>query len=155
MRPMSINARTPPPIGAAERAARLDGLRCQMGEAGVDAVLLGATSSLRYFTGFAWHPSERFCGAIVHADRVDYVVPCFELEKVSQLIGVPGEVLTWEEDEDPYRLIARQLGAKARLGLDDQIALFMFQRLRRAMGDERLADAGAMIKQAAPAQIRR
>jgi Xaa-Pro dipeptidase len=116
-----------------------------MDDAGVDAVLIGATSSLRYFTGVAWHPSERFCGAIVHADRVDYVAPRFELEKMSQLIGVPGDVLTWEEHENPYRLIARQLGAKTRLGLDDQIALFMFHRLRNEMSDERLRDAGPMI----------
>ena len=143
---MSTNGQTlPPPIGASERATRLEGLRRQMAEANVEAVLLGATSSLRYFTGVGWHPSQRFCGARVRADPVDYVAPRFELEKVSQLIGVPGEVLTWEEDEDPYRLIARQLGAKGRLGLDDQIALFMYHRLRGAIGDERLVDAGAMI----------
>ena len=150
-------SRMPAPIGASERAQRLDALRRQMEEGGIDAVLLGATSSLRYFTGVAWHPSERFCGALVRSDRVDYVAPRFELEKVSQLIGVPGEVLTWEEDENPYRLIARQLGARSRLGLDDQMALFMFHRLRRELGDDRLADAGPMInllrRRKSPAEI--
>lgn len=135
----------PPPISQSEREARLAALRQKMSEAGASAVLLGATSSLRYFTGVAWHPSERFCGAIVHADRLEYVAPGFELEKVSQLISVPGEILTWEEEEDPYRLIADRLRPGAALALDDQIALFMFHRLRGTMGDERLRDAGPMI----------
>lgn len=116
-----------------------------MEETGIAAVLLGATSSLRYFTGMVWSPSERFCGALVHADRVEYIAPRFELEKVFQLIQIPGDVLTWEEEESPYKLIAERIEKKGKLALDDQIALFMFQRLRRAMGNARLADAGPMI----------
>jgi len=155
---MSTNVSTrPAPISATERAARLDGLRRQMDGAGVDAVLLGSTTSLRYFTGVSWHASERFCGAIVHGDRIEYVAPGFELAKVSSLLGVSGEVLTWEEDENPYRLIAGRLRANAKLGLDDQIALFMYHRLRAEMGDERLTDAGALIntlrRQKSPAEI--
>src|SRR5688572_15727187 len=155
---MSTNARTrPAPIGAAERGTRLDGLRRQMDAAAVDAVLLGSTTSLRYFTGVDWHPSERFCGAIVHVDRIEYVAPRFELEKVSAMLGVHGEVLTWEEDESPYRLVAGRLKAKGRLGLDDQVALFMYHRLRAEIGDDRLTDAGAMInalrRQKSPAEI--
>lgn len=83
---------SPPPIAQAQRLARLDALRRRMDEAGVATVLLGATASLRYFTGMSWHPSERFCGALVHADRLEYVAPRFELDKVAQIIGVPGEI---------------------------------------------------------------
>jgi Xaa-Pro dipeptidase len=135
----------PPPISRAERETRLAALRQVMEASGAGAVLLGATSSLRYFTGVAWHPSERFCGAIVHADRIEYVAPRFELEKVAQLIGVAGEILTWEEDEDPYRLIADRMAPGAALALDDQMALFMYHRLRETMSDERLRDAGPPI----------
>jgi Xaa-Pro dipeptidase len=142
---MSTKRMPPPAIGLAERQARLEHLRGQMDAGGVAAVLLGATSSLKYFTGVSWHPSERFCGAIVHGDRIEYVAPRFELDKVSQLIGVPGDVLTWEEHESPYRLIADRLAVNAKLGLDDQIALFMYRRLRGEMDDTRLADAGPMI----------
>lgn len=135
----------PAQIGVAERTARLAALRREMNAAGVDAALLGATTSLRYFTGIVWHPSERFLGAIVHAKGgVEYVSPGFELEKVSSLIGIPGDVLTWEEDESPYRLIADRIGG-GQLAVDDQIALFMYRNLRREMSDERLADAGPLI----------
>jgi len=134
----------PPSIGAAERLERLTALRRNMDAAGATAVVLGSTTSLRYFTGLSWHASERFCGAIVHADRLEYVAPRFELEKVSSIIGVPGDVLTWEEEESPYRLIADRVPT-GRVALDDQIALFMYLRLRGEMGDERLTDGGPLI----------
>ena len=137
---------TPERIGLAERKARLDGLRALMGEANIAAVVLGPTSSLRYFTGLSWHPSERFTGAIVHAaGGLEYICPGFEREKVSGIVGVPGEIFTWEEDESPCRLIASRLKAGARIGLDDQVALFFYLGLCRAMGQERVADAGPMI----------
>lgn len=136
----------PRPITAEERHARLAALRKAMAETGLAAVLLGATTSLRYFTGIAWHPSERFLGAIVHAGgELSYVAPRFELEKVSSLIGIPGEVLTWHEHESPYALIGARLGGAGGVGLDDQIPLFMFHKLRAELGDARLADAGALI----------
>lgn len=136
----------PPPITIEERRARLAALRGAMAETGLAAVLLGATTSLRYFTGIAWHPSERFLGAIVHAGgELSYIAPRFELEKVSSLIGVPGEVLTWHEHESPYALISARLGGAGRVGLDEQIPLFMFHKLRAELGDARLADAGALI----------
>jgi Xaa-Pro dipeptidase len=115
-----------------------------MAEARVDAVLIGPTASLRYFTGMSWHPSERFTGAIVHANGgVDYVCPGFERDKVGQIIGIPGDIATWEEDESPYRLIADR--AKGRIAVDDQVALFVYLGLRAAMGEDRLADAGPLI----------
>ncbi len=138
------NQNSPRPIGLAERKRRLEGLRALMDEAGLGAVLLGSTTSLRYFTGVVWHPSERFCGAIVHPDRLEYVAPRFELEKVAQLIGPRGDILTWQEEQDPYKLIAGRLPANSKLGLDDQLPLFMYRRLRRCLSERRLADAGPL-----------
>ncbi|MBL8552539.1 MAG: aminopeptidase P family protein [Hyphomonadaceae bacterium] len=133
-------------IGKAERNARLDRLRELMGEAGVDAVLLGPTSSLRYFTGIVWHPSERFTGALVHAGGgIDYICPRFELEKVSELVSIPGEIHTWEEEESPAKLVAKRLPKTAKLGLDDLMQLFFYVALRREFADRRLVDAGPMI----------
>lgn len=136
----------PPAIGLTERQSRLAALRTQMEAAGVKAALLGATSSLRYFTGLVWHASERLCGAIVHADgQLEYVCPAFEREKVAGIVGVPGEIVTWEEHENPYAMVADRMGPSGVLAVDEQIALFMFLGLRRVLGDERLADAGPLI----------
>jgi len=145
---MTLSARTPPPpIGVAEREARLAALRQRMEVAGVAAVLLGATTSLRYFTGLNWYASERFVGAIVHAGGgLDYVLPRFELDKIKGLIRIPGEILTWEEEASPFRLIAGRIGATDRLALDERMALSMYRSLCAAMDSARLVDAGPMIQ---------
>jgi len=60
----------PPSIGKAERRARIDRLCEEMEKENLGAVLIGPTASLRYFTGVAWHASERFTGALIRADGV-------------------------------------------------------------------------------------
>src|SRR5215469_13974373 len=95
------------PISLAERRERLAELCSLIDAAGLSAVVLGSTKSLRYFTGLVWSPSERLTGAIVHArGDLEYICPGFERSKVSGSIGVPGDILTWEEEESPYALIA-------------------------------------------------
>ena len=145
---MTLSVRTaPPPIGVPEREARLAALRQQMEAAGVAAVLLGATTSLRYFTGLNWYASERFVGAIVHAGGgLDYVLPRFELDKIAGLIRLPGEILTWEEEHSPFRLIAGRIGARDCLALDERMALSMYRSLCAEMDSARLVDAGPMIQ---------
>jgi len=151
-----MRLQAPPPIGSDERRARLTALAASMQSEGFAAVLLGPTTGLRYFTGVAWHPSERFTGALVHGDgRLDYICPRFERDKVGGLITVEGDILTWEEDERPSALIAGRV--KGVLGLDDQMALFFYRALARTMAPERLADAGPAInrlrRRKSPAEI--
>jgi Xaa-Pro dipeptidase len=142
----SVTGSIPAPIGAAERQARLAGLRDGMERAGVDAVLLGSTTSLRYFTGIDWYPSERLLGAVVHGSgELEYITPRFELEKVEGLIGLPGEILTWEEDESPWRLVADRIAPNGRLAVDERMALAMYRSLRAEIDDARLLDAAPMI----------
>jgi len=143
----SVSLSVPAPIGEAERQARLSALRRGMAAAGVESVLLGSTSSLRYFTGLDWYASERLVGALVHASGgMDYIMPRFELEKIEGLIGLPGEILTWEEDESPWRLVADRIGTTGRMALDERMALAMYRSLRAEIDDARLADAGPMIQ---------
>jgi Xaa-Pro dipeptidase len=143
---VSMSAKVPAPIGVAERLGRLAGLRQGMDAAGVETVLLGSTSSLRYFTGLDWYASERLVGALVHASGgLDYITPQFELEKVEGLISLPGEILTWEEDESPWRLVAERIGPTGRMAIDERMALAMYRSLRAEIDDARLADAGPLI----------
>lgn len=142
----SLSTPVPALIGAAERQARLAGLRRGMEAAKVETVLLGSTSSLRYFTGIDWYASERLVGALVHASGgLDYITPRFELEKVEGLITLPGEILTWEEDESPWRLVADRIGAVGRMAVDERIALAMYRSLRTEIDDVRLTDAAPLI----------
>lgn len=141
----TLDLKRPPAISRDARLARLDKLRALLAEAGYAAALLGATPSLRYFTGVKWSPSERFTGAIVHASGgLTYVCPGFERDKVAGIVGVPGDIRTWEEDESPYALISGAL-PKGKLALDDQIPLFTYLGLARALSPERLGDGGPLI----------
>jgi Xaa-Pro dipeptidase len=136
----------PPHIGKDERKARIDKLCGEMDKDGIGAVLIGPTPSLRYFTGVNWHPSERFTGALIRADgRVEYITPAFERDKVGAVIGIEGDIFTWQEEESPYRLIADRLGNKARMAVDESVALFTWLGLRGALDDARLNGGGAII----------
>jgi len=142
----SSSTPVPAPIGVAERQARLAGLRSHMDAAGVATVLLGSTSSLRYFTGIDWYASERLVGALVHASGgLDYITPQFELEKIEGLVSLPGEILSWEEDQSPWRLVADRIGPAGRMAVDERMALAMYRSLRAEIDDARLADAAPLI----------
>lgn len=135
----------PPVITPEEHQARVAKLCALMAEQGADAVLLSASTNLRYFTGISWHPSERFLGAIIYSDgAIEYVAPHFELDKVDSLISLPGEIMTWQEEDNPYAKIARRMGDRKTLALDDQLPLFMYRKLRAELDEVRLPDAGPM-----------
>src|SRR6201986_667325 len=136
----------PPHIGKEERKARIGKLCTEMNRDGIGATLIGPTASLRYFTGVNWHPSERFTGALIRADgTVEYITPAFERDKVAAVIGIDGDILTWQEEESPYRMIADRLGNKARMAVDESVALFTWLGLRGVLDDSRLNGGGALI----------
>lgn len=137
-------ATRPANIGEEERRQRIERLRSDMARDGIGAVVLGPTTNLLYFTGIAWHPSERFTGAVITPQSLTYICPGFERDKVQSLVTIPGEVRVWQEDESPYPLIADAAG-NGKIALDEQVALFTYLGLRRAVGDARLTGAGALI----------
>ncbi len=147
---MTFIAPAASPVSVDERHARIRVLAETLKGQGLAAMLLGSTNSLRYYTGLDWHPSERLTGALVHADgRVQYVCPRFELDKIAGVTGnahsVAGEILTWEEEESPYALVAGAVAPDGRVAVDDQAATFVWLGLARAMGSERLVDGGPLI----------
>lgn len=116
------------PIAAAEFTQRRARLQAAMREAGIGAIWLDAASSLTWAFGHQLGLSERIHGAILPASGAAvHISPRFEEPKLRELLtaaGVngPAEIATWEEDEDPFALIAAQVarlaGPQARLALD-------------------------------------
>lgn len=134
----------PPNITATQRAGRVERLRATMEENGIGAVVIGATTSLRYFAGIGWHPSERFTGMVITLKRIAYVCPGFERDNVQSLVTVPGEICVWQEHENPYAVIAGAVGS-GTVALDNQMPMFTYLGLRGTLGDERLVDGGPLI----------
>ncbi|MDE1992473.1 MAG: aminopeptidase P family protein [Rhizobiaceae bacterium] len=135
-----------PRITDEERLIRLSKLRSAIEAAGLAGILLGPTDSLRYFTGLVWHVSERFLGALVTPTALYYIVPGFERSRVETLPHLPGEILTWEEEESSAGLISRLLGNTGALALDDDMPLYFYHALAAQLGADRSRDGGRLTR---------
>ena len=95
------------PISVKEREARIAKAQRLLTEQKMDALILDSGTSLEYFTGISWWPSERTMVAIIPAKgAVKYVCPGFEEARLRELIKIGKDVYAWQEDESPYKLIA-------------------------------------------------
>ncbi len=136
------------PIGAGEYGQRIERARRLMREQGVDALLITAGASLRYFTGVPWGASERLVAMLLTLDGEPLLVcPAFEAGSLAHVLKIAARALLWEEDEDPCALAAaaaRERGAQ-RLALDPAAAFAVFTGLRAAAPGLELADAAAIV----------
>jgi Xaa-Pro dipeptidase len=126
-----------PPIGLAERLARVDRAQALMRERGIDALWLDVSSSLTYFTGLRMRRTERAHGAILPArGEIVYLSPAFEVEKLLTMTGFGDKVVAWEEHEDPTATVidtVRSFGIQTgTIAVDEATPFFTFDGLRRA-----------------------
>ncbi len=125
------------PIGEAEYRARIAKAQAHMRANKIDAVYLNGGSSLLYFTGVHWHPSERMVGAVLPASgHLEYIAPKFEEGTLNDFMVVNGAVSCWEEHESPTQLFIRMLdrvcaSGTARVGIDESTPFFLFDKMRR------------------------
>jgi Xaa-Pro dipeptidase len=130
------------PISKDERLARLERARTLMAENALDAVLLMAGTSLTYFTGVHWWGGERMFAFVLPArGAAFYVCPAFEEGRAREQIaqapdGASSEVLTWQEDENPYRLVVQALNSRkiatGKLGIEETVRYFFADGLAKA-----------------------
>ncbi len=107
------------PISLAEREQRLDRARALMQQNKIDAIVIATGTSLNYFTGLRWGQSERFFAWTLPAKGAPFIVcPVFEEGRVRERMDAKPATLpsasttrvyTWNEDEDPYKLLAKAL----------------------------------------------
>lgn len=134
------------PIGLDEYKARLKKAQDIMQLQGIDALYLHAGTSLYYFTGTHWHPSERMVGAIIPAaGDIRYISPVFEISTLQQFMQIKGEVAGWQEHESPYQLFAAILAdlniSGGTIALDEATPFFVSNGLREAAPHHRYIDA--------------
>jgi Xaa-Pro dipeptidase len=117
------------PITVEERRARIARAQELMAQNHLDAILLAGGTSLLYFTGVRWGNSERLFAVVIPASGKGFCVcPSFEKDRArEQLNRGPLEsinLLTWHEDESPYKLVAdgiRSLGkSTGTLGIEEK-----------------------------------
>ncbi|HEY0660722.1 MAG TPA: Xaa-Pro peptidase family protein [Lysobacter sp.] len=136
------------PILPEERMRRLEHARTLMAALGVDALIVNAGASLRYFSGLVWWPSERLVAMIVRRSGPPVMVcPQFELGSVKAGQGIDVDLRTWEEHENPYQLVADALQEQGtrRVALDPQAPFFIADGLREVLGSITLVSGAPII----------
>ncbi len=123
------------PISVNERRTRLEKARRLMAEQRMDALVLTGGTSMEYFTGIKWGLSERLLAAVIPVRGSAFLVtPKFEEERALEQategpLGSDAQVYAWEEDEDPYALVAKGLRDRgfmsATIGAEETVR-FMF-----------------------------
>jgi Xaa-Pro dipeptidase len=138
----------PVPIDAVEYAARLARARELMREAGVDALLVTAGASLRYFAGIAWGASERLVAMLLTLDGEPLLIaPAFEEGSLDAVLRIPAAKRLWQEHEDPHALVAGAMAERGahRLALDPEAAFRVQTALRRHLAADAIVDAQPII----------
>jgi Xaa-Pro aminopeptidase len=142
------------PITNDERRARLEKARQLMPASELDAILLMEGTSLTYYTGIHWWGGERLFAMILPAKgKPFYVCPAFEEGRAREQIsqgpeGDNADVRIWQEDENPYWLVAQGLKdrglAAGTLGMEETIRFSFSDGVSKAAPQVRISSATAV-----------
>jgi len=124
------------PINLQEREARVEKAQRLLRENKIEALILDCGTSLQYFTGISWWPSERTMVAIIPAKGdIKYVCPGFEENRLRELIKIGKDVYAWQEDESPYKQMATALkdaGIRSgNVGIEERLRFFILDGVRK------------------------
>lgn len=141
----------PPPIGSAERVQRLGRAKELMRHAGIGAVLVESGPSLDYFTGIQWWRSERLTGVVIPAEGDPIIVtPFFEKPSIQEMLLVPAEIRTWNEDEDPLKLVAAFLRerkvARQPVAFEETNRYWIEDRLKKQLPGVPIVSANPVVR---------
>jgi Xaa-Pro dipeptidase len=141
----------PPPIAATERLQRVASAQRLMQQHGIGAIIVESGPSLDYFTGVRWWRSERLTAAVIPASGDPILVtPFFEKPSVSETLSIPAEIRTWNEDEEPLKLVAdflRERGVAAEpVGFEETDRFFIVDRLRQQIPALALVTANPVVR---------
>jgi Xaa-Pro dipeptidase len=138
------------PITTSERDQRLDRARQLMRENKIDALFLAGGTSMNYFTGMHWGNSERLFATVVPvAGKSFCICPSFEEGRAREQLNIgpleSADVLTWHEDESPYRLLTVGLQnakiATGTLGVEERTPFVFADSLAQASPGVKLVSA--------------
>jgi Xaa-Pro dipeptidase len=137
------------PIADPEREERLARAQRLMTEQRLGALLLEPGTSMEYFTGVSWWPSERpFVAVLPARGQLAFICPAFEEARARQLLRFTDDVRVWQEDESPYRLIAgilRERGvATGRVGVEERFRYFVLDGVREVSPATRFVPASSV-----------
>ena len=141
----------PPPIGSAERVQRLARAKELMRANGIGAILVESGPSLDYYTGVQWWRSERLTAVVIPAEGDPIIVtPFFERPSIAEMLKVPAEIRTWNEDEEPLKLVAdflreRQV-AGSPIAFEETDRYWIMDRLKTQLPGVPIVSANPVVR---------
>jgi Xaa-Pro dipeptidase len=130
------------PITVDERKQRIAKAMQLMGENRLDAIVLCGGTSTVYFTGIRWWVSERFFAIVIPAKGKPLCVcPAFEADRANEQLKLSPlsdtEIVTWNEDENPYAVMGRTLRSRglssATIGVEERVQFVFSDEMATAM----------------------
>ncbi len=102
-----------------------------------EALYVTPGTTLVYYTGIHWWPSERILAFLVPRQGDPLLVaPAFEEGRLREQMRWPMEIRVWQEDESPYPIIGKWLAERGirtgQLGVEATTRYVFFDGLRRA-----------------------
>ena len=139
------------PITPAERLARVAKAQALMKAQGLSAVVIEPGASMTYFTGVQWRRSERVTALVIPVEgELLIITPFFEEPSVRESLAVPGEVRTWQEDEDPAGPVADWLKARklasGKIGVEESVRFFVSDGLARRLPNATFVPGAPVIR---------
>lgn len=135
-------------IGPAEREGRIARVQASMAGTSVDALLVHAGASLRYFSGIPWGATERLVALLVPQGGAPFLIgPEFERGSLVAASQLPLAQLGWEEHEDPCAVLSAALRERGvgSLALDPELPWRLVQGMQRHAPAVRLLDGAPLI----------
>jgi Xaa-Pro dipeptidase len=117
----------------------------------LDAIFIAPGTSLYYFTGVDWWPSERLLALIMPREREPFMVcPAFEEGRLREQLRWPIEIRTWQEDQSPAQRVAegladRGLRSGGMIGVEETAKFTFFDHVRHAAPAFEYVSADAVI----------
>jgi len=102
-----------------------------------EALYVTPGTTLVYYTGIHWWPSERILALLVPRQGDPLLVaPAFEEGRLRELMRWPVELRVWQEDESPYVIIEKWLAERGirtgQVGVEATTRYVFFDGLRHA-----------------------
>jgi Xaa-Pro dipeptidase len=143
------------PISATERGHRVERARELLAQNKLAALTVTGGTTLEYFLGIPAGQSERLFAWTLPASGDPFIVcPTFEAGRIHEVLatspnGASTRVFTWNEDEDPYALLAQSLKAATNsslpLALDERVQFVFADRIAHAVAPRQVTSGISVV----------
>jgi Xaa-Pro dipeptidase len=119
---------------------RVEALRASMNERGVDLVVVGPTTNMRYLTGYQAMAVERITVLLVTRDGVAMIMPSFDADEFRDATGLDA-VFEWTDKQGPDAAIDQAFralglsGTQTAAAVDDELRFDFLTRVRDRLED--------------------